>query len=162
MQQQQAAQQQQQQQPASQLVRRARPLSPAPHYPSSPPRSPGILGPEDWILHVVGVLGLTGTDTPRLALHCWRRVVELPQLHHAMRIWPTVVSGRTLYATACLWVSIKLEEKRRAAPGGVVLAHLAATTPGALCSAELAVMNWLSWRPYEGYPLDESHLLVYM
>ncbi|GLC53894.1 hypothetical protein PLESTB_000801100 [Pleodorina starrii] len=140
--------------------RRVRPPSP-PLAPPTPPQ-PGSLGAEDWILHVVKVLGMSEPDTARLALHCWRRVSELPQLHHAARLWPSTVVGRNLYATACLWVSIKLEEKRRAAPGGVVLAHLAATTPAALCSAELAVMNWLEWRPYDGYRLDESHLLVYM
>ncbi|PNH07853.1 hypothetical protein TSOC_005633 [Tetrabaena socialis] len=117
-------------------------------------------GAEDWILHVLGVL--SHPDATRLALHCWRRVEGLPQLHHATRIWPTADAGRRLYATACLWIAAKLEVKRCEAPGGAVLAAMAAATPAALGSGELAVMNWLGWRPYEGYRLDDSHLLVFM
>ncbi|GIL84707.1 hypothetical protein Vretimale_14503 [Volvox reticuliferus] len=161
-------QSQQQQQPQLKLKprqthpRRVRPPSPPPPITPSTPLQLASLGSDDWILHAVKVLGMSEPDTARLALHCWRRVSGLPQLHHAARLWPTVAAGRNLYATACLWVSIKLEEKRRAAPGGVVLAHMAGVTAAALCSAELAVMNWLGWRPYDGYRLDESHLLVYM
>ncbi|EFJ45445.1 hypothetical protein VOLCADRAFT_94316 [Volvox carteri f. nagariensis] len=151
---QQPQQQPQQQQQRGKLrlssQRRVRPPSPAlPAMPSTPPQL-GSLGPEDWILHVIKCLGMSEPDTARLSLHCWRRVSELPQLHHATRLWPSAPAGKKLYATACLWVSIKLEEKRRDAPGGVVLSHLAAATPGDLCAAELAVMNWLNWRPYDG------------
>ncbi|GIL66039.1 hypothetical protein Vafri_19590 [Volvox africanus] len=167
--QQQQQQQQQQQlqrpQPQPQLKPRQmhpRRVKPPPPINPSTPLQLASIGSEDWILHAVKVLGMSEPDTARLALHCWRRVSELPQLHHATRLWPTVAAGRNLYAIACLWISIKLEEKRRAAPGGVVLAHMAGATPAALCSAELAVMNWLGWRPYDGYRLDESHLLVYM
>ncbi|GLI59123.1 hypothetical protein VaNZ11_000955 [Volvox africanus] len=166
--QQQQQQQQQLQRPQQQLKprqthpRRVRPPSPPPPITPSTPPQLASLGSADWILHAVKVLDMSEPDTARLALHCWRRISELPQLHHAARLWPTVVAGRNLYATACLWISIKLEEKRRAAPGGVVLAHMAGATPAALCSSELAVMNWLGWRPYDGYRLDESHLLVYM
>ncbi|GFR52297.1 hypothetical protein Agub_g14834 [Astrephomene gubernaculifera] len=155
-------------QPQPQLLqsRRVRPPSPSPPCAPLPPPLPGSVGPEEWMLHVIKVLGMREPDTARLALHCWRRVAGLPQLHHATRAAAagggSVEGGRCLYATACLWISIKLEEKRRAAPGGVLLARLAATCPAALSSAELAVMVWLEWRPYEGYRLDESHLLEYM
>ncbi|KAG2491729.1 hypothetical protein HYH03_009892 [Edaphochlamys debaryana] len=114
-------------------------------------------GAEEWIAQCSLALGLAEPDTLRLALHCWRRVAPLRGL-------PAGGSGggRSLYAAACLWVAVKLEEKRRSAPGGGVIAALAGTSGTELCAAELTVMGWLQWRPYEGYRLDESHLLVYM
>ncbi|PNH03097.1 hypothetical protein TSOC_010888 [Tetrabaena socialis] len=147
---------------------------------SPPPPAAASCAAREHILLLCRALDLSFCTTGRLALHMWQRIEGMVRLVNSVRPAGCTAQSRPasvpygtqaaegggaaslarVCAVAVLWCAIKLEERRREAPGLRIMAAAAGAAPAALAAVEVRVMQWVEWAPYAGYVPDDSHLLV--
>ncbi|GIL67608.1 hypothetical protein Vafri_20963 [Volvox africanus] len=122
-------------------------------------------------------LGKLGITTVRLAEHIWKRINDPLRVLVLEAMWTkgcttgqpiSAAAARAgtaqmaamlqLYSVASLWVATKLEEIWWEVPSGQIMAKAGRTTPALLLEAEVRVLQWCEWAPYNGFVRDDAHL----